>query len=206
MRNFLLIIIFGFAALLTFNGMTKVRGKIVCFGDSITYGAQVNRHSWVYYLTKEHKGSYFINAGRNGRKTSDKEELLPVLNKYYGADYFLIFLGVNDLKNGNENMVNNCVNNVDWMIEKIKQKNEQIKIVILSPCNINLKTMSKLNIQKKYNSNTKESLFLSVHFFVLFFQSSNQHYSHNYLPCFHCRFSDHLHREKLKNNQHHNIY
>ena len=138
---------------------TGIKGKVVCFGDSITHGAKVNGHSWVYYLSKEHKGIDFVNAGRNGRKTSDKEELLPVLKKNPDANYFLIFLGVNDLKNGNDSLVNICVENMKWMINQIHETNEKTKIVILAPTDINLKTMSALNVKKKYNDNTKHSLY-----------------------------------------------
>ncbi len=132
--------------------------KIICFGDSITHGARVNGHSWVYFLSKEHEGIDFINEGRNSRKTSDKVELLPILKKYPHADYFLIFLGVNDLKNGNDSLVNECVKNMKWMIKKIKESDNSTKIIILAPSDINLKTMSKVNVKKKYNENTKKSL------------------------------------------------
>jgi lysophospholipase L1-like esterase len=87
------------------TGFKKIHGPVVCFGDSITYGAQVDGHSWVYFLSQKHPGIDFVNAGRSGRKTSDKKELLPVLKKYPNANYYLIFLGVNDLKNGNDSMV-----------------------------------------------------------------------------------------------------
>jgi len=135
-----------------------LQGTVVCFGDSITHGAKVNGHSWVYLLAKEHKSVNFINAGRNGRKTSDKKELLPVLNKYPDADYYIIFLGVNDLKNGNDSMVNQCVENMEWMINKIKDTDKKAKIVILAPTDINVNNMSQLNVNKKYNENTKSSL------------------------------------------------
>ena len=144
-----------FAAMKFDNG---IKGKVVCFGDSITHGAKVNGHSWVYFLSKDHKDNNFINAGRNGRKTSDKEEILPVLKANPDADYFLIFLGVNDLKDGNDSLVNICVQNMKWMINKIRETNSKTKIVILSPSDINLKTMSALNVKKKYNENTKQSL------------------------------------------------
>ena len=136
----------------------NIKGKVVCFGDSITHGAKVDGHSWVYFLAKKHKDINFINAGRNGRKTSDKEEILPVLKEIPDADYFLLFLGVNDLKDGNDSLVNNCGENMQWMIQKIKLTNSKTKIVILSPSDINLKTMSALNVKKKYNLNTKQSL------------------------------------------------
>lgn len=142
--------------LTSFKEITE--GQIVCFGDSITYGANVNGHSWVWYLSKDHTGINFINAGRSGRKTSDKEQLLPVVKSNPNASYYLIFLGVNDLKDGNDSMVNNCVVNMKWMIEKIREGAPQAKIVILSPSDINVKTMAAINVQKKYNENTHKSL------------------------------------------------
>ena len=151
----LLLGIIGFVAAAFKNDNHK---QVVCFGDSITYGAQVDGHSWVWVLSKNHTDIDFINAGRSGRKTSDKKELLPVLKKYPAADYYLIFLGVNDLKDGNDSMVNSCVENMKWMIEKIRETNSKAKIIILAPSDINLKTMSDINVKKKYNENTKRSL------------------------------------------------
>lgn len=159
MKNLIFVIVP--LALVILTAMTinnEIKGKIVCFGDSITHGAKVNGHSWVYLLSKEHKDIEFINEGKNGRKTADKEELLPVLKKYPDADYFLIFLGVNDLKNGNDSLVNVCIENMKWMISKIRETNSKTKIVILSPTEINLKTMAAINVKKKYNNNTRLSL------------------------------------------------
>ena len=138
------------------SGFRNIHGQVVCFGDSITQG---DGHSWVYFLSQEHLDMDFVNAGRSGRKTADKEELLPVLKKYPDADYYLIFLGVNDLKNGNDSMVNICVNNMQWMINEIKKVNSKAKVVILAPSDINLKTMNEINKGKMYNENTKQSLY-----------------------------------------------
>ena len=141
------------------TGFRNIHGQVVCFGDSITYGAQVDGHSWVYFLTKDHPEVDFVNAGRSGRKTSDKEELLPVLKKYPNANDYLIFLGVNDLKNGNDSMVNSCLENMQWMINEIRKVNEKAKIVILAPSDINLQTMNRINKSKEYNENTRQSLY-----------------------------------------------
>jgi acyl-CoA thioesterase-1 len=153
------LIILLLAVVFTAMSFKKIfEGPVVCFGDSITYGANVHGHSWVWYLSEEHTNINFINAGRSGRKTSDKEELLPVIQKNASAKYFLIFLGVNDLKNGNDSMVNNCITNMKWMIAKIHEGAPQAKIIILSPTDINVKTMAPINVQKKYNENTHNSL------------------------------------------------
>lgn len=137
----------------------NIHGQAVCFGDSITHGALVYGHSWVYFLSGDHTDIDFVNAGRSGRKTSDKEELLPVLKQNPNADYYLIFLGVNDLKDGTDSMVNNCVDNMNWMIGQIRNVDSKAKILILAPSDINLKTMNEINIHKKYNENTKQSLY-----------------------------------------------
>ena len=138
------------------SGFRNINGQVVCFGDSIT---QDDGYSWVYFLSQKHLDPDFVNAGRSGRKTANKEELLPVLKKYPDANYYLIFLGVNDLKNGNDSMVNICVNNMQWMINEIRKVNNKAKIVILAPSDINLKTMSEINKGRKYNENTKQSLY-----------------------------------------------
>ena len=134
--------------------------QVVCFGDSITHGAEVDGHSWVWMLQQQHATNQwqFINAGRNGRKTADKQELLPVLQQYPHAAFYLIFLGVNDLKNASSAQVDSCVRNMQWMIDRIREVNPQASIVILSPCNVNLHTMSALNRQKQYNIRTQQAL------------------------------------------------
>lgn len=153
------LLVIGCVAVIVITGFKKINKQVVCFGDSITYGAQVDGHSWVYFLSQEHPDIDFVNAGRSGRKTSDKEELLPVLKKYPKADDYLIFLGVNDLKNGNDSIVNSCVENMTWMINEIRKVNSTGKIIILAPSDINLKTMNDINRKKEYNENTQRSLF-----------------------------------------------
>lgn len=152
------LILLTFLILPSFNSCRKIPSlNVICFGNSITNGAGVN-YSWVTILDHKYPEFYFINEGRNGRRTSDKEELLPVLDKYSDINYFLIFLGVNDLKDGNDSMVNSCVKNIRWMINQIKEKNADINIAIFSPCKINLEEMSEINVEKKYNKNTQISL------------------------------------------------
>ncbi len=158
-KKVLSLLIFICVTAVVIPGFRNIGGQVVCFGDSITYGAQVDGHSWVYFLSQEHSDIDFVNAGRSGRKTSDKAELLPVLKKYPDANYYLIFLGVNDLKNGNDSMVNSCVENMKWMINEIRKANNDAKIVILAPSDINLVTMNEINKGKKYNENTKQSLY-----------------------------------------------
>lgn len=100
----------------------------------------------------------WLNEGRKGRKTSDKEELLPYLKKHNEVNYVIFFLGVNDLKDGNDSLVNSCVQNMKWMIQKTKEILPDTKIIVVAPCSVNLQSMSELNKSKLYNENTKKSL------------------------------------------------
>ncbi|GAB3360396.1 arylesterase [Arachidicoccus ginsenosidivorans] len=147
--------------LLSFVALSVQEKKvIVCFGDSITHGAQVDGKSWVWYLQQDQQNTpyTYINAGRSGRKTADKKELLPVLEKYSSADMFVFFLGVNDLKNGNDAMVASCIRNMQWMIDQVRAIAPKAKILLLSPSDINTKIMSEINKGKLYNENTRKSL------------------------------------------------
>lgn len=159
LKRILFILLVAVSTIFVVMGFRNIHRQVVCFGDSITYGARVDNKSWVYFLSEEHTGIEFINAGKSGRKTSDKEQLLPFLKQYPDAGYYLIFLGVNDLKDGTDSMVNNCVANMQWMITAIRKVNMKAKIVILAPCDINLETMNEINVNKKYNTNTKQSLY-----------------------------------------------
>jgi lysophospholipase L1-like esterase len=146
--------------LLSFVCLPTQKKMVVCFGDSITYGAQVDGHSWVWYLQQNEKSTpyAYINAGRSGRKTADREELLPVLERYPTADMYVFFLGVNDLKNGNDSMVTRCLNNMQWMIDQVKEKAPKAKILLLAPSDINTEIMNEINKKKQYNANTRRSL------------------------------------------------
>jgi len=143
-------------------GITMIRSEgnpeVVCFGDSITNGAMVNGKSWVYFLSEEHRKVDFVNAGRNGRKTSDKDEILPIISEYHGAELLLIMLGVNDLKDGNDSLVDDCVSNVDWMIHKVREASQGTRIILIAPPEISLRKMSQLNVGKEYNGNTFQAL------------------------------------------------
>jgi len=184
----------AFSTAIVVMGFRNIHGQVVCFGDSITYGAKVDGKSWVYFLSQDHQDVNFINAGSSGRKTSDKQELLPVVKQYSNADYYMVFLGVNDLKDGNDSMVNGCVSNMKWMITEIRKADSKAKIVILAPSDINLVTMNDINAKKNYNENTKHSLYKleakykqlakeeHIHFISLLHAVSQQNYADGLHP------------------------
>lgn len=159
-KKYLFIIIISsllFTAMYYF-GQSGMKRKIICFGDSITYGANVEGRGWPEQLSGMEKDFLFVNKGRKGRKTSDRNELLPIIDENNDAALVIFLLGVNDLKNGNDSLVNECYMNMQWMIKETKKKIKDVKILLLSPCGINLKNMSELNRSKKYNKNTVTSL------------------------------------------------
>ena len=149
----------GLFTLLSFVRLQQTKKQIVCFGDSITYGATVDGHSWVWYLQQQKQSSFeYINAGRSGRKTADQKELPPVLDKYPHASMYVFFLGVNDLKDGSDSMVNASIANMAWMIDQVHQKAPGADVLLLAPADINTQEMSEVNKKKLYNENTRASL------------------------------------------------
>ena len=82
--------------------------RILCFGDSNTYGYDPrgfldNRYGagdrWVDLLA-EQTGHEVINAGANGREIPRNPYALRLLSAYAPVDCFLVMLGTNDLLQG----------------------------------------------------------------------------------------------------------
>lgn len=82
--------------------------RMVCFGDSNTYGydprgywggryAAENR--WVDLLAAQ-TGWEIVNAGENGREIPNGSSALRIHDEYAPADIFLVMLGTNDLLQG----------------------------------------------------------------------------------------------------------
>jgi acyl-CoA thioesterase-1 len=132
--------------------------SVVCYVDSITHGAMVDGHSWVYHLSNEHAECEFLNEGRNGRKTSDTAEFLEVVRRHMDADVYVMFIGVNDLKDGTDELVERCVKNMRYMINVVSKLHVRAKLLLVSPPRISLSNMSEENRRKLYNENTQVSL------------------------------------------------
>ena len=82
--------------------------RILCFGDSNTYGYDPrsffgDRYGagdrWVDLLAKQ-TGYECINAGANGREIPRNPYTLHLLSEYAPVDVFLVMLGTNDLLQG----------------------------------------------------------------------------------------------------------
>ena len=82
--------------------------RILCFGDSNTYGYDPRgffgdrydaEDRWVDLLAKN-TGYEVINAGANGREIPQSPDILRLLSSYAPVDSFLVMLGTNDLLQG----------------------------------------------------------------------------------------------------------
>ena len=82
--------------------------RILCFGDSNTYGYDPrgffgDRYGagdrWVDLLAKQ-TGHVIISAGANGREIPRNPCALRLLNEHAPVDIFLVMLGTNDLLQG----------------------------------------------------------------------------------------------------------
>ena len=82
--------------------------RILCFGDSNTYGYDPRgfigdrygaEDRWVDLLVKQ-TGHEWINAGANGREIPHNPYALRLLDEHAPVDIFLVMLGTNDLLQG----------------------------------------------------------------------------------------------------------
>ena len=82
--------------------------RVLCFGDSNTYGYDPRgffgdrygtEDRWVDLLAKQ-TGHECINAGTNGREISRNPYALRLLTEHAPVDIFLVMLGTNDLLQG----------------------------------------------------------------------------------------------------------
>ena len=82
--------------------------RILCFGDSNTYGYDSRgyfgdrydaENRWVDLLAKQ-TGHECINAGANGREIPRNPYALRLLREHTPVDIFLVMLGTNDLLQG----------------------------------------------------------------------------------------------------------
>ena len=87
------------------NPSEVIAVRILCFGDSNTYGYDPRGYfgdhygaedRWVDLLAKQ-TGHEVINAGANGREIPHNPYALRLLTEHAPVDIFLVMLGTNDL-------------------------------------------------------------------------------------------------------------
>ena len=113
--------------------------KILCFGDSNTYGYDPRsffgsqypaQHRWVDLLAQK-LGCKVVNAGENGREIPRQEEELQrfdlMLTNQKPIDLLIIMLGGNDLLQGNS--VEAVVNRMEAFLDHIDLEKSQILLI-----------------------------------------------------------------------------
>ena len=115
--------------------------KILCFGDSNTYGYDPRsyfggqypaQHRWVDLLAQK-MGCKVVNAGENGREIPRREGELQrfdlMLSNQKPLDLLLVMLGGNDLLQGNS--VETIAQRMEAFLTRIPL--EKSKIVLIGP-------------------------------------------------------------------------
>jgi len=135
----------------------SAKERVLCFGDSITYGTHINgkwtRHkSWVNLL-QERSGGILetINEGRSGRRTSSMKEFRKVVQKYKNIDRVIFYLAVNDLRDSKERVLKKCVENMKELIGIAKKAYPEAKILILTSPGLSVKRVTPHFLAKGYN-------------------------------------------------------
>lgn len=140
--------------------------KIICFGDSNTYGWDPRYFSSNYYehpwpeLLGELTGCEIVNMGQPGREIYYREYqfekwLDPYIN-YDNHDLLIIMLGTNDILNSSVPRAQVPAERMETMIRHIKTKKMSSRILILAPPTIKLPDVSYAEAAEKYSRLLKE--------------------------------------------------
>ncbi len=118
-------------------------GKILCFGDSITQadwpGKIAPEEKWVAQLGKKSDRITAVNAGKNGRTTTEGlAELGKALDENADSATVLFFLGVNDMKHGHAGVVDKATSNLGKLVDLTREKLPRAEIVITAPITVNV--------------------------------------------------------------------
>lgn len=113
--------------------------RILCFGDSNTYGYDPRgffgdrygaEDRWVDLLAKK-TGHKCINAGSNGREIPRNPYAHRLLNEHAPVDIFLVMLGTNDLLQGAT--ANEAATRMESFLDSLLPHCQQILLVAPPP-------------------------------------------------------------------------
>ena len=113
--------------------------RIVCFGDSNTYGYDPRGYfgdrydaedRWVDLLGKQ-AGYEVINAGTNGREIPRNPYALRLLTEHAPVDIFLVILGTNDLLQGVS--AKDAANRMESFLKVLLSRHKNILLVTPPP-------------------------------------------------------------------------
>lgn len=144
--------------------------KILCMGDSLTYGYGVRRNKvWTSILAQGMPGTEFVNRGVTGDTTAEMKKRL--MADILGAipDQVILMGGSNDVFTGIGIEVTK--NNLVDMVTECKKNH--VEIIIMTPFPINAETMAenwkKLGVGRK----SQEDL-LKLRFWIKEFCDTNK--------------------------------
>ena len=113
--------------------------KIICYGDSNTYGYDPRgffgdrygaEERWVDLLARQ-TGHDCINAGANGREIPRNPYALRLLTEHAPVDVFLVLLGTNDLLQGAS--AKECATRMEAFLHPLLSHCKQILLVASPP-------------------------------------------------------------------------
>ncbi len=157
--------IISVALVLVFSCVLNAKEKVLCFGDSITFGTHIKGKytkdiSWVSLLQEKSNGKLeCINAGKSGRTARQWKQLGKYIDQNKEIDRVIIFLGVNDLRKSTEAVLNNCVKSVDEMV-KLSRKayGKKVEILILSSPGLSVGHVTKNFHKMGFDANEQKML------------------------------------------------
>ena len=121
------------------NPSEVIAVRILCFGDSNTYGYDPRgffgdrygaEDRWVDLLAKQ-TGWEVINAGANGREIPRNPYALRLLTEHAPVDIFLVMLGTNDLLQGGS--AKEAAARMEAFLNPLLQHSKQILLVAPPP-------------------------------------------------------------------------
>jgi lysophospholipase L1-like esterase len=118
-------------------------GKIVCFGDTMSY-AGGSQQAWVHQLAAKASGATAVNESSRHRKTRCVDDLNKVLEKHQDAATIIIMLGVNDMKKGHRQTPELCKRNIGELVDAIRDSGSSAQVVICAPPVVNASRLTDI--------------------------------------------------------------
>ena len=155
--------------------------KIICLGDSITYGHKLSdqaRQSYPAQLSKQAHGRWHVlNFGINGATVLNKGDIPITAQKVYQRvmsshpDVVVVMLGTNDTKNNNWQYLDEFVSDYTSLIEKIQDLPSSPHVIVCTvppifvdyPNGINAEREDAINILVKKVATLTNADFLDIY-------------------------------------------
>lgn len=144
--------------------------KILCMGDSLTYGYGVRRNKvWTSILAEEMPGMDFVNRGVSGNTTAEIKKRLMEAVLVEVPDLIILMAGSNDIFMG-EGIEAAKKNLVDMITEC---KKNDVDIIVMTPFPINDETMIQ-NWKKAGVGGKSQEALLNLRFWIKEFCDSKK--------------------------------